>query len=193
MSYRVASRIRICCASLCLSACGISVAWGAETHGTSAWRETYDPIMKWVNFAILLFVIVKYAGPPLMNFLRAQGRDIEREMAKIEKYKAEIMHQLKQVQKKLAQSDARMGEIRERIIEEGKRRKADLLQEAEAESRRLIASAAKKSDAYLLEAKRKLQEEMVDIATDRALELLPKIVKNEDREKMVASYLGQIG
>jgi F0F1-type ATP synthase membrane subunit b/b' len=86
-----------------------------------------------------------------------------------------------------------MAEIRERIIEEGKRRKAALLQEAEAESQRLIASAAKKSEAYLLEAKRKLQEEMVDMATDRALELLPRIVKNEDREKMVASYLGQIG
>jgi F-type H+-transporting ATPase subunit b len=193
MSHRIASLIRIGCASIFLSACGISVVWAAETHGGSSWRETYDPIMKWVNFAILLFVIVKYAGPPLMNFLRAQGRDIEREMAKIETYKAEILHQLKQVQQKLSQSDARMAEIRERIIEEGKRRKAALLQEAEAESQRLIASAAKKSEAYLLEAKRKLQEEMVDMATDRALELLPSIVKNEDREKMVASYLGQIG
>lgn len=193
MSHRIASFIRIGCTSLFVSAWGMSVVWGAETHGASSWRETYDPIMKWVNFAILLFVIVKYAGPPLMNFLRAQGRDIEREMAKIETYKAEILHQLKQVQKKLSQSDARMAEIRERIIEEGKRRKAALILEAETECQRMIESAAKKSEAYLLEAKRKLREEMVDIATDRALELLPRIVKKEDREKMVASYLGQIG
>lgn len=168
-----------------------TVLWAAESQGSS-WRDTYDPIMKWVNFAILLFVIVKYAGPPLVNFLRAQGRDIEREMTRIEKQKAEMLYHLKQVQKQLSQSDTRMTEIRQRIIDEGKRRKAAIIREAEEESRRLIESAGKKAEAHLLEAKRKLQEELIDLAADRALQTLPKVVRTEDRERMIASYLDQI-
>ncbi|MEW6260636.1 MAG: ATP synthase F0 subunit B [Thermodesulfobacteriota bacterium] len=168
-----------------------TVLWAAESQGSS-WRDTYDPIMKWVNFAILLFVIVKYAGPPLVNFLRAQGRDIEREMTRIEKQKAEMLYHLKQVQKQLSQSDTRMTEIRQRIIDEGKRRKAAIIREAEEESRRLIESAGKKAQAHLLEAKRKLQEELIDLAADRALQTLPKVVRTEDRERMIASYLDQI-
>jgi len=168
-----------------------AVLWAAESQGSS-WRDTYDPIMKWVNFAILLFIIVKYAGPPLLNFLRAQGRDIEREMTRIEKQKTEMLYHLKQVQKQLDQSDTRMVEIRQRIIDEGKRRKAAIIREAEEESRRLIESAGKKAEAYLLEAKRKLQEELIDLAADRALQTLPKVVQAEDREKMITSYLDQI-
>lgn len=168
-----------------------AVLWAAESQGPS-WRDTYDPIMKWVNFAILLFVIVKYAGPPFLNFLRAQGRDIEREMKRIEKQKAEMLYHLKQVQKQLNQSDTRMVEIRQRIIDEGQRRKAAIIREAEEESRRLIESAGKKAEAYLLEAKRKLQEELIDLAADRALLALPKVVQAEDRERMITSYLDQI-
>lgn len=168
-----------------------AVLWAAESQGSS-WRDTYDPIMKWVNFAILLFVIVKYAGPPLLNFLRSQGRDIEREMTRIEQQKADMLYHLKQVQKQLDQSDIRMAEIRQRIIDEGQRRKAAIIREAEEESRRLIESAGKKAEAHLLEAKRKLQEELIDLAADRALQTLPKVVRAEDRERMITSYLDQI-
>ncbi len=168
-----------------------TVLWAAESQGSS-WRDTYDPIMKWVNFAILLFVIVKYAGPPLVNFLRAQGRDIEREMTRIEKQKAEMLYHLKQVQKQLSQSDTRMAEIRQRIIDEGQRRKAAIIQEAEEESSRMIESAGKKAEAHLLEAKRKLQEELIDLAADRALQTLPKVVRTEDKERMISSYLDQL-
>jgi F-type H+-transporting ATPase subunit b len=161
-------------------------------ESANSWRETYDPIMKWVNFGILLFVILKYAGPPLANFLRSQGREIERDLARIEQEKNDVMDQLQTAQQFLDESEVRIAELKERILEEGRKRRQDIIQQADEESQLMMDSVTQRAQGYFQEAKIQLQHELLDEAMNRALEILPNVMTSDDRQKMVNDYVSQL-
>ncbi|MFZ3048334.1 MAG: ATP synthase F0 subunit B [Desulfatirhabdiaceae bacterium] len=175
---------------ICASTFFMTQAFASEAG--SSWRSTYDPIMKWVNFSILLFVIVKYAGPPLINFLRSQGREIERDLVRIEQEKTNVIEELKTAQQFLDDSELRISELRERILEEGRKRRQEIIAQADAEGQLMLESAAQRTQGYFQNAKKKLRHELLDEATNRAMELLPTVMTPNDREKMVTDYVSQI-
>ena len=39
---------------------------------SSSWRPMYDLVLRWINFGIIVFVVIKYAKTPIVNFLRGQ-------------------------------------------------------------------------------------------------------------------------
>ncbi|MGD9971427.1 MAG: hypothetical protein AB7S77_00045 [Desulfatirhabdiaceae bacterium] len=164
--------------------------FAAETAGS--WRAIYDPIMKWVNFAILLFVILKYAGPPLANFLRSQGREIERDLARIEQEKNDVVDQLQTAQQFLDESEVRIAELKERILEEGRKRRQEIIQQADEESQLMMDSVTQRAQGYFQEAKIQLQHELLDEAMNRALEILPNVMTSDDRQKLVNDYVSQL-
>ena len=49
-------------------------ALGAETSVN--WRPTYDIVMRWLNFGILIVLFFRYARKPLVAFLNGQSRQI---------------------------------------------------------------------------------------------------------------------
>ena len=56
-------------------------AFGAE--GISTGRKIWDNVMLFLNFGILVFLFIKFARKPLMNFLRGERTKIAEEFGKI--------------------------------------------------------------------------------------------------------------
>ncbi len=54
-----------------------TIAMATET-ATAPWRETYDLVLRYINFIILVVIIVKYGKEPIKKFLKLQKDDIER-------------------------------------------------------------------------------------------------------------------
>ena len=57
----------------------IILLWMATSVGaaeTAAWRPTYDLVMRWVNFLILVIIIVKYMRKPLGDFIAGKQREV---------------------------------------------------------------------------------------------------------------------
>ena len=50
-------------------------ALGAEAAVN--WRPTYDSVMRWLNFGILIVLFFRYARKPLVTFLNGKSRQIE--------------------------------------------------------------------------------------------------------------------
>ena len=80
------------------------------------WRGTYDLAMKWINFFILVFVVVKFGKAPIMRFLRAQKDDVADEIARLDREKQEMIAKIQDAQATLAESDIRFAELKERIV-----------------------------------------------------------------------------
>ena len=64
---------------LCLNTPGAMAADRA-----SDWRPTYDLVMKWVNFGLLAFILVKYLKDPLKEFFFGQKAMVARQIEKLE-------------------------------------------------------------------------------------------------------------
>lgn len=168
---------------------GVGEALAAE--GSGGWRSTYDLVMRWVNFAILAFVIVKFARLPLKNFLSGKGQEISLQIRRLEDEKNQLVQRVRQAENELGDSTGRLLEIKERIVQSGERRKQEILAEAHQESQIIMENAKRKIEGRLLQAQSVLRAEMIDAAADLALEKLPGMVTAEDNQKLLQSYMAQ--
>lgn len=165
-------------------------AWAAE--GGGSWRSTYDTVMLWVNFGILAFVIVKFGKTPIMNFLRSQKDEIAGEIEKLEKEREEAISKIEETRQALAESDARFAELKEKIVDRGRKRKEAIIDEAKQQSALMIDAAKRKIDYQIVEAKRLLKDELIDTAIDLAADKLPKEIKTEDDNRLLDLFLSKV-
>jgi len=172
--------------TLCFWLLAPAVSGAAET---SDWRPTYDLVMRWLNFLILVFVIVKFGRRPLLDFLKGKQEEIGAQIERIEKEKEEISAAAGAARQQLEESARRLEEIKQRIINRGEKRKLEIIAEARQEGRHIMDSARRKVEGTILQAKNKIRQEMIDKAVGIALERLPAEVTAQDNEKLFERFL----
>ena len=160
---------------------------GAADNGD--WRPTYDLVMRWLNFLILVFVIVKYSRRPLANFLKGKQKEIGAEIDRIEQKKDKIVQAAADARRQLEESARRLEQVKQRIVDRGERRKLEIITEAREEGRRVMESARRKVEGTILQAKNRVREEMIDMAAAIALEKLPNEITAQDNEKLFEQFL----
>ncbi len=153
------------------------------------WRGTYDLAMKWVNFFILVFVVVKFGKGPIMRFLRAQKDDVADEIARLDREKQEMIAKIQDAQATLAESDIRFAELKERIVRDGERKKQEIIAQAQQQSELMMSSAEQKVASQILQAQRNFREELIDMAVELASSRLPLEMTEDDDQRMVDLYL----
>ncbi len=160
--------------------------------GTQNWRPIYDTIMIWVNFAILIFLIYRYGRGPFQSFLSTQAKQVSGEIQKAEKQKDEILAAISQTQKKMQESSDRYDQIKTRIIEEGRRLRQQIIDDARSQGEQMIEREKNNATRRIAEGRKKVINELVDAATDMAQNRLPAELNNEDHSKMVEFYIRDI-
>ena len=167
-----------------------ATALAAEEVGN--WRSIFDLVMRWVNFAILAFILIKYAKTPLKNFLGEKRQEIARQIDRIEQEKNTAQQKIKETLKALEDSKIRFTKMKQRIIEDGEKKKEKIIAEARQESQILMESARKKIDNQFLEAQKALKSELAEMAVSLAMEKLPAEITEEDNQKWVNAFLSNI-
>jgi F-type H+-transporting ATPase subunit b len=156
---------------------------------TGGWRPTYDLILRWINFGIIVFVIVKYGKTPIMNFLRGQRDKVAKEIDRLESEKEEVKAKIKETLKTVEESEIRFAELKNRIIQEGEKRKAEIIESAQSHSRIMLEDTKRRIDTHFKEAKNEFRAELIDKAMDMAMKRLPKEITTEDNDKFTSLFL----
>ncbi len=158
-------------------------------EGKSNWRATYDIVMMWVNFLILVFLIVKFGKAPVKNFLNGQREELSGEISGLEGQRDEMVRQVKETIKKMEQSQVRFKEIRDKIISKGKARKQEIIEEAGFQSRIMLEDAQRRVENQILTAEKKFRADLVDEAMDLALKNIGQYITEEDNQKLLQQFL----
>lgn len=160
---------------------------------TNFTRATWDLTMRWVNFLILVAVIVKYARAPVINFLKGKRQETARTIELIEEKKRTAEEKIREGQIKLQASKERLKLIHDRIISEGQRQKSMMIDAAKQESRIMLETAHSKIGGQIREAHQTIRTELVDSAIEQALEKLPRLVTDKDQDRMIKLWMEQSG
>jgi F-type H+-transporting ATPase subunit b len=155
----------------------------------SSWRPTYDLILRWINFGIIVFLAVKYGKTPIMNFLRGQKEKLAQEIKRLEDKKQGITADIEETLKTIDESEVRFAELKERIVRQGEQKKEAIIQTSQTQSKTMIADAKRRIDTHFIQAKNTFRAEMIDMAIDLAMERFPKEITAEDNEKLTVEYL----
>jgi len=154
-----------------------------------SWRSTFDLVMRWLNFAILAFLIIKYARTPIRDFFKSRKLELAHEIETLEKEKQETLRQVDENLKLLEDSAARFKELKQRITDQGERNKQIIIQQAQQESQILLEGARQKIDYHIIKARNKLKAELIDSAIAMATQRLPGEITAEDNQKWIDRFL----
>ena len=166
-----------------------SEASAADNSGN--WRPVFDLVMRWLNFGIIVFILVKYARTPIRDFLLSRREEVAREIEGIEAQKEEANKKIQDAARMLDESEVRFARIKERIIQEGETIKQKLIEDAQQESKVLLKSTMKKIESQLLDAKRAFKSELVDMAISLAMKRLPDEITTEDNQNFTNQFLAR--
>ena len=153
------------------------------------WRPVFDLVMRWANFLILAFLLIKFSRAPIRKFLDGKKQAIADEIGELEAEKEEILRQIDNSKNELANSQERLAELKKRIIAQGERNKQKIIAEAEQESKLMLKSAQQKMDSRIIEARQLLKMELVDSAIALATDMLPEKITAEDNQKFIDAFI----
>ena len=162
-------------------------ALAAESSGD--WRPVFDLVMRWVNFLILAFLLVKFSREPIKNFLAGKKQEIADEIGELEAEKEEILRQIEESKTQLKNSQERLSELKKRIVAQGEKHKQKMIREAELESKMMLKSAKEKMDNRIIEARQALKMELIDSAIAQAIELLPGKITDDDNQRFIDAFI----
>lgn len=157
--------------------------------GAREWRPIYDLVMRWINFGILVFLLVKFAGPLILKFLNNHRDEIKTKVERIELEKNEMVAKVQEAKESLENSGPRLAEIKGRIIEQGERRKQEVIEKAQEQSQLMLKNARERINNQIMQARKSLMREMMDVAMDKAIERLPVQMTDEDSNRLIQKYL----
>ena len=100
-----------------------------------------------------------------------------------------ITNKAKQALKKLDESDIHLAKLKEKILEQGEKKKHLIVKDAEQQCRFMLETAQRKIENHIMQAETQFRAELIDDATERALEILPRQITPEDNQKMLNEYL----
>lgn len=171
---------------------GLYPAWGWAAEGAADWRPTYDTVMMWVNFVILVVLLVKFLRPPAKKFLHTYKADLASENDKLTSQKQQIENELAAFKESLQERRQHWEKRYQRILAQGERDHQALIAEARDQAQRLMENADRQIEARVRDAGRQLQSEIVDNAIAVALQELPQKMTPEIEQRWFKHFLNGI-
>jgi F-type H+-transporting ATPase subunit b len=162
-------------------------AQAADSAGD--WRPVFDLVMRWVNFLILAFLLVKFSRAPVKNFLDGKKEEIAREIEELESEKEQMLLKIDENREQIENSKERLSRLKETIIEQGEKNKLKIIEDAERESKILLESAEQKISSRIAETRETLKAELVDEAISLAMGKLPELITEQDNQKLINTFI----
>jgi len=166
---------------------GLTTPAGAAE--TADWRPTYDLVMRWVNFLIMVFIIIKFMRKPLADFIAGKQREVKSEVDLLEQKKKEALALKNEAEKEVAASSQKLKEIKRKIIAQGENRKKQIIQDANREVEMLFKSLQAKIEGDIEQSRLRVKNAMVDKAMELALKRLPEKITAKDNQHLIDQFI----
>ena len=163
----------------------IAAADGASSSG----RKIWDNIMLWVNFGILVFLFIRFARKPLMDFLHSTRNKIREDLDKVKESLNGAKTRRDEEIAKTKDLESLLEDIRKSILDMGKREKEEIIRQGEAAAEKMILEAREYAAHRVALAKKKLSDDMVDRAITIAEKGLIKGLSKEDHDKLIDRFV----
>jgi len=156
-------------------------------------EKLWTEIMLFVNFGVLVFLFIRFARKPLINFLRGEGSRISEQLQKIEAEVKEARSGMEVELEKFKNIDSNLASVTESIIAAGAREKENVIEKAKSVADKMVEDAKKEAAFKMEAAKKRFSEEMLEAAIKITTESIKKNITKEDDEKLIADFSSDLG
>ena len=144
-----------------------SLAFASE-GGDTGWAWYLQFAGSFVNFAILLYLIVRFGGPKIQASLKARKEKIERDMDEAARLRAEAKEELAGLRARVDKLDEERAALMSDYRKAGEAERDRIIEEAKAQAERIREEAVLASKSESTRARQGLQREILDRAFKEA-------------------------
>ena len=147
---------------------------------------------QFLNFAVLVFLLVKFGGPAVSKALQARSQQIKTDLASAAELRAAAQARFEQQEKRLASLEQEIAAITASIKQEAEAEKARLIATAEERARRI----REESEFIIEQQVKQAEEDLRREVAAAAVALAEKIVRTQmgagDQQRLIDSFVGDI-
>lgn len=159
-----------------------------EVHNSWLTIDTW----KLLNFGILAVAGFFIARKPVSQFFSSRAKDIEEELNELEQKKADAEKKLAEYEARFRNLEQESKQIVEDYTKQGEEAKKRIIAEAGAQADKLEDMAKRNIEQEFKAAKAALQQEIAEMAMDRAEAVIKKSIKAADQDRLVDQYLKKV-
>jgi F-type H+-transporting ATPase subunit b len=165
-----------------------------EEHAASGPLVVNGGLVIWtlVVFGLLLFVLRKWAWPPMLAAVEAREKALEKMLADAERDRAEAARLLAEHQRLIAEGRTAAHSLLVEARAAGEKERALVLEKGRQEQEELLARALRDIASERERAIQELRREAVDVSLAAASKLIEKRLDSETDRKLVQEYLASL-
>lgn len=171
---------------LMLASTAYAGAAGAD-EGPMGW------VWKILNFAILVFLLVKFVGKPLKNFLKQRTEMIEKSIKDAQEAKEIAKKALDEVEQRLKLKDKEIEDILAVARATGEDEKKRLIEDADRLKSKILEQAKANIEHEVKMAKEAIKAEAVEEAIKLSEEKIKSRLTKEDQDKILQDSIKLLG
>ena len=181
--------LTFCCVAVLLIFSGHAFAADEITPGRKLWNN----IMLVVNFGILVFLFIKFARKPLVDFLKGVIKKTEEQLSSLRSRFEEVRSVKDEEESRLLDIEKRLKEIQESIIGLGKAEKEKAIEQGRIAAEKMIEDAMEYAGYRMAKAKKEFSDEMIDLAIEMVKERLMEKISEEEEQKITDQFIANLG
>jgi F-type H+-transporting ATPase subunit b len=152
-------------------------------------HEPWAFLVKLLNFAVVVGILLKFAGKPVKNFLQNRHNSVKEKVDEADRLLKEAENLRSTYQAKLAGLDSEMEAFRRAAVEEAEKEKSRIVAEALALAERIRQQAQLAYDQEMKDAMTAVQAQIARRTLQAAETAVKQIFKEEDHNKMVDEFI----
>jgi F-type H+-transporting ATPase subunit b len=155
-------------------------------------HEPWAFLVKLLNFAVVVGILVKFAAKPVKNFLQNRQNSVKERVDEADRLFKEAENLKSTYESKLAGLDSEMEGFRRAAIEEAEKEKSRIVAEALALAERIRQQAQLAYDQEMKDAMTAVQAQIARRTLQAAETAVRQVFKEEDHGKMVDEFIEKL-
>lgn len=165
-----------------------------EGHGADRTADLMDLLGRFMNFTILVIVLVVVVKKfKVKDMLTARIDEIRQRLDDLKTEKEETESKYREAEKKVREFEGEKQDIIEEYKKEGEAEKEKIIAEAQQRSAQILKQAELTIQQEMQSAKKKLREGVVELAAQRAGEIMAKEMTDKDQDRLVNEFIKKVG
>ncbi len=166
---------------------------GGEGSGTHGNAELTDLLYRGINFALLviiLFVVIRKTA--IKDFFSARREEIGKKLDDLQGKKGAEENRYQELAKRLEEFEIKKNEIIEQFKAEGLAEKEKIVAEGKEKARQILEQVDLTIQREIEAGKDRLRQEVVDIAAQKAQEMVAREIKESDHDQLVDEFIERV-
>ena len=173
---------------------GGNIAYGAsESAGSISNGVVVDFVYRCINFAVFIAILVVAAKKTAVkDFFSARREGLQHEFDELKRQKMEFESRCKDLEEKLKAFEVQRKEVLERFKQEGESEKQQIIEKARLRAEQIIQQADLIVAREINAVKQRLKEEIVDLASVKAQEIISRSIKDSDQDILFNEFIKEV-